>query len=701
MRNAAFLTLLCTAPLSFAATPKEHARLLHPLHEPSESQFAAALHRIDTKVPEMMEAAHVPGLSMAIVKDGKVVLLKGYGYRNLEKKLPMTPDTVTCIASCSKAFTSTLALMAVQDGKLSLDDPVRKYLPYFRLKDPQADAQMTVADLMCHSSGLPRTDMGWSTEVLSAEDCVRLLGDCEPTFAFRENAQYSNVLVHTASMVTSSVYGRPLQELLKEKITGPLQMDSTSYELAGNVDKSRMSIGYWFNPQSGAIERERYDDAPNIMGAGAIKSTARDLSHWLQFHLGQGTYQGKQILDPAVLALAYKPRQEASDATRFALGWYTDDRWPLPVVEHGGDLEGFQSLVCLIPSRHIGIVFSDNNDAAGLRGPLLSMILENLIGKRDKVWDAQPAKEVGVFVDPSASHLIRTFFDGALNVVLDQGKPIRLTRKGWRTYETTDPREPQLTIVFLDDAKSKKAPTVELKVAGSKTMYHKNVSFDPGTTVAELMSKSLSAYGGKEGNSKPLNLGGRYTSIFRQEGLTSEGLLLRTGQDVGFMDRLYHGKRYLATELTGLNQKWGGATQTNYRMDPLLGSALLDQRLFFSNCLAVDWKSKFKSVDIIARQNFGGDPVYVLRETPVGSETDIIEFVSEKSGLTVRRESGNPPSVAVLQDYRPYEGVMLPRKIAYIDSTLHEQDILVSDYTTEAHYPHWAFFPLGSAKPPQ
>ena len=136
--GACVVALATTA--CWAVTEKDHVRKLHPLPDLTDSELRSALRRIDHDTVTLMESLHVPGLSMTIVKDGKVVWLKGYGYRNLEKKLPMTPDTITMIASCSKAFNSTLALMAVQDGKLSLDDPVRKYLPYFKLKDPVADA---------------------------------------------------------------------------------------------------------------------------------------------------------------------------------------------------------------------------------------------------------------------------------------------------------------------------------------------------------------------------------------------------------------------------------------------------------------------------------------------------------------------------------------------------------------------------------
>ena len=697
--GACVVALATTA--CWAVTEKDHVRKLHPLPDLTDSELRSALRRIDHDTVTLMESLHVPGLSMTIVKDGKVVWLKGYGYRNLEKKLPMTPDTITMIASCSKAFNSTLALMAVQDGKLSLDDPVRKYLPYFKLKDPVADAGMTIADLMCHSSGLPRTDQGWWTERLSAEESIRLLANCEPSYQFRENGQYSNVLVNTTSVITSQLANKSWSQLLKDRISGPLDMPSTSADPIDKLDKDRLSVGYWFNPLSGSVERERYDNVDMLLGAGGVKSTARDLSHWLQFHLNSGTYNGKRILDSAILAEAYKPRQlDGFGMGAFGLGWYTDDRWPVPLVLHGGDLQGFQSLVCLIPSKHIGIAFSDNNDDSKLRGPLLTKILENLIGKKDDKWDDQPYYEAGTFVNPRADHLLRTFVDGSLFAVIDQEKPIRLKRTGWRTYETADARNQPLSLCFSDDPKDREHPQVLLTTNGQTAQYKSSVKFPSGVTVEALLAKAVNAYGGVTALTQDLQFTGRFESLQHQEGLRTQGLMVRAGNDLGVMERLYDGNKYLATTLQGVNSASAAFVETNDRTMPALGSDLVDFQLDSQICQAFEWKSKFKKVEIIAKQVVNGQKAFVLRKIPRNSPTEILDFVSEESGLTLRRELSNPMSITEFGDFRSVKGVMLPHHLTTIDYGLHREDITIKDYVPTPRYLHWAFNPLGSAKTP-
>jgi len=700
MRYLGFGLLAASACLSSASAQNEPVRQLHAIPDLSESQFKKALRAIDEKAPELLEAFHVPGVSIAIVKDDRVVWLKGYGYRNLEKKLPFTPDTITTIASCSKAFTSTLALMAVQDGKLNLDDPVRKYLPYFHLKDPLADAKITVADLMCHSSGLPRTDQAWSTEMLDAEECVKLLSKCEPTFEFRENAQYSNVLVNAASMVTSAAYAQPWPQVLREKITGPLGMDSTSPEVVARIDASRMAVGYWFNPLSGAIERERYDDAQNILGAGAIKSTARDLAKWVRFHLGEGTFEGKKILDSSILAEAYRPRQETADDDWFGLGWVHDNRWPVPVISHGGSLDGFRSNVCLVPSKHLGVVILDNADDQGMGSALLRSILEKFVGKRDMKYDGQPAKEVGIYVDPTATHLLRTYYDGSLWAVLDQGKAIRLKRNSWRTYVTADSRNPRLQLTFTDDRGVKGQTEVTLVAANSTTVYRHRVQFDAGISVEALMAKSVAAYGGEKALSMPPNITGRYEAVLHQEGLRALGLLVRAGNDLGYMERLYDGDRYLATTLSGVSSDGGGSTQTNYLAIPLVGSDLVDARIDAQICQAYKWKETFSKVEIIARQSLGYESVFVVRKQPKRSPNQVVDFISQRTGLVIRREVGNPASVTEFTGFKSVNGVILPYRFTTIDAGLHREDIQILQFERGARNPHWAFHPLSSAITP-
>src|SRR5689334_3665932 len=131
------------------------------------------LGKIEKKIEETRGKLHVPGCSLAIVKDDRVILSKGFGQRDLEKNLPATPQTMFAIGSCTKAFTTMLAAMAADEGRLSLDDSPKKFLPYFKLADPDLDAHVVLRDMFCHHTGMGPTDLLWYTGVLTREEVIR------------------------------------------------------------------------------------------------------------------------------------------------------------------------------------------------------------------------------------------------------------------------------------------------------------------------------------------------------------------------------------------------------------------------------------------------------------------------------------------------------------------------------------------------
>ncbi|MEZ4429587.1 MAG: serine hydrolase domain-containing protein, partial [Nannocystaceae bacterium] len=154
--------------------------------EAHDPELQAALDRIDVIVDNKRRELHVPGVALAIIKDGKIVHARGYGYRDLEAKLPVTPQTQFAIGSATKAFTALATLMAEQEGKLSLSDSPKKCVPYFKLKDPEADANITIKNLLTHSSGLGRTDESWVFGHLSSEDVIRIAGLAKPLVKLNE-----------------------------------------------------------------------------------------------------------------------------------------------------------------------------------------------------------------------------------------------------------------------------------------------------------------------------------------------------------------------------------------------------------------------------------------------------------------------------------------------------------------------------------
>ena len=153
-------------------------------------------------VADAMKAFDVPGAAVAVVKDDKVVYLKGFGVRKTGEKELVTEDTVFAIASCSKAFTATAIAMLVADGKMNWDDPVRKHVDWFRLSDPSADRDVTIRDLLCHRTGMPRHDMLWAAAANSPEGYIRAYGKAKSSTSFRSTWEYVNIPFTTAGVAS-------------------------------------------------------------------------------------------------------------------------------------------------------------------------------------------------------------------------------------------------------------------------------------------------------------------------------------------------------------------------------------------------------------------------------------------------------------------------------------------------------------------
>src|SRR5438093_6072117 len=156
--------------------------------------FTLPLAVIEKAIDDKRNELGIPGVSLVIVKDDRVIYMKGLGVKDFEHNVPVTPDTLFAIGSSSKAFTAMAAVMSADEGKLSLDDSPKKFLPYFTLSDPDAAAKVTLRDLLCHRSGLNRTDLAMVTGVLNREELIRVVGTAKPTAKFGEKFQYQNIM---------------------------------------------------------------------------------------------------------------------------------------------------------------------------------------------------------------------------------------------------------------------------------------------------------------------------------------------------------------------------------------------------------------------------------------------------------------------------------------------------------------------------
>ena len=340
----------------------------------------ASLAKLTADLDAARVKAGIVGMSLVVVQDDKVVLLKGFGQRDAAKKLPVTSNTLFQIGSSTKAFTALSVLMAVDDGKLQLSDSPKKYLPYFRINDPATDKAITIRDLMCHRSGLTRTDLAMMTGGLNREELIRVAGIAKPTAKLGEKFQYQNIMFTAAGEAAAQAEKTPYESLVEKRILAPLGMSHTIFSVSAMQHSSDFSRGYRVSTETKAAtmlpERNIEATAP----AGAIESNAQDMALWLRFMLnGDGTFGGKRLVSAANFAELTKPQMSLGGTQSYGLGWFLEDWKGHKVVEHGGNIDGFSTAVAFMPDRRLGFALLINDNDAALGPQSLGMVWNDLV----------------------------------------------------------------------------------------------------------------------------------------------------------------------------------------------------------------------------------------------------------------------------------------------------------------------------------
>jgi CubicO group peptidase (beta-lactamase class C family) len=321
-----------------------------------------AARRIEAILEAQRVEQHIPGFAFALVRDDRVELVVVKGLRDIERALPVTPDTLFPIGSCTKAFTSMAVGIAQDQKRLSLDDHPRRFLPWFRMADPQADAEVTLRDMLSHRTGLrANADLAAEPGVLNREEFVRAATSAKPTAPFRSAFQYSNAMFSAAGEVLGSVYRSSWEKVIQAQIFAPLGMASslTSARDAGRALDH--AVGYVYAGEAGGF---RPVPAPSsleaLAPAGNIASTARDMAQWLRLLTGGGRIGGRRIVSAATFRQLTTPQVPIDAKKWYALGWSTYAWETEQVVEHNGGSRGISALVSFIPAERVGFVFLAN-----------------------------------------------------------------------------------------------------------------------------------------------------------------------------------------------------------------------------------------------------------------------------------------------------------------------------------------------------
>lgn len=415
-----------------------------PAQSAPPADWAARVAAVEKVFEEKRKELGIPGASLAVVKDDRVVVLKGSGVRDAAKNLPATPDTLFAIGSCTKAMTAMAAVMSQDDGRLSLDDSPKKFLPYFRLQDPEADAGATLRDLLSHRTGLGGTDLAWYTGALTREEVIRVAGRAKPSAKFREKFQYQNVMYSAAGEAVARAQGRTWEALVAERILRPLGMKTSTFTVREMQASPDYSLGYDLDAKTKAARHVPTRDLTNIAPAGALNSSAREMGEWVRLMLAGGARDGRRLVSEKNFAELFAPQIKTDANTGYALGWAITKVGAQRAALHSGGIDGFNSFVGLFPDARVGFVLLTNVGGSPLSSHVLRAVVEHMIGQQPQTPTAaapvpRPQDEAGAYDFAAAKMIITvTYENGKLIADVPGQQRYTLERVEGRRYRIAE-----------------------------------------------------------------------------------------------------------------------------------------------------------------------------------------------------------------------------------------------------------------------
>ncbi|MGH8147744.1 MAG: serine hydrolase [Rhodanobacteraceae bacterium] len=391
-RSMILLLLSLVAPLALA-TPQQ------------QTVTPATLQGLDAYVQQVMHDWHVPGLAIAVVKDGNVVLARGYGVRELGKPGAVDADTLFDIASNTKAFTVAALGTLVASGKLKWDTPVVDVLEDFRLSSPYVTENITLRDLLTHRSGYCDPSAGYTSD---NDDILARIRYQQPEYGFRAAFCYNNIQYFAAGRFIPAITGTSWNDYVAAHLFQPLGMDRTVSTEAGIEASTNVAAPHGRVDNKSAVIHRYWPHNQDITAAvGGIWSSANDMSHWLEMLLADGRYSGKTVLDSNVIRTMETPQMLIQSGPghgigywirvwmpggsfySYGLGLFIQNDHGHTLLWHAGDDDGMASALALVPDAHLGVVVMSNMNQADARFAIITRVLQDMLDQPQH--DIEPA----------------------------------------------------------------------------------------------------------------------------------------------------------------------------------------------------------------------------------------------------------------------------------------------------------------------
>jgi CubicO group peptidase (beta-lactamase class C family) len=700
-----FVLSLFLAVLTIAAPPG----LSVPAQQPAQNSAAAGtapdltarLAAIEKSIDDKRKEFGIPGVSLVIVQNDKVIYMKGLGVKDFENNVAVTPDTLFAIGSATKAFTAMAAVMSADKGRLSLDDSPKKYLPYFKMRDADTDAKITIRDLLSHRSGLNRTDLAMVTNRLNREELIKVAGMAKPTAKLGEKFQYQNVMYAAAGEVVAKAEHSDWDQVMADRIFKPLGMTSTNTTVRAMQKAKDFSFGYEYNSTTKQTRRLPQREIPSAAPAGAINSSARDMAQWLRLMLGGGVFNGQRLVSEQGFNQLITKQINVAGTVDYGLGWFLRQWNEHKVIEHGGNIDGFNAQVAMMPDQKLGFVLLTNVTASPLVGIAMSTVWNNLVGQPQPAAEqaAAPAADPKKATATAASSAPAEATDeaqysgpmkelfgsyeqeqskGIIEIGFREGK-VSLLVPGQQVYPLVEKEVNKLSSPMLPDtywiditrnADGGVAGIVMNQPEG-KFPFRRMPDTAALISTDDLITKMIAAYGGEENLRKHKSSITTIEVDMENQGVQAEGVVRAKAPNMQATNvTLTALGREIGSSVSYFDGTSGGQMPSFAPEEILSGKRLQDVKIETDFYRLLNWKKNFKTINVKRIAKVGDEDAYVVEKLPQNGHP-VTDYISTKSFLLLRRDTviaseTSPielPQTEKYSDYRTVEGVMVAFKI--------------------------------------
>jgi CubicO group peptidase (beta-lactamase class C family) len=382
---------------------------IQPLSAQSRKTTPDPVSRFDSYVQQAVHDWQVPGLTVTVVKEGRVLFKKGYGIRELGKPEPVDTQTLFAMASTTKAMTAACLGMLVDEGKLHWDDPVTNYLPDFQLYDPAVTRELRIRDLLIHNTGVGNADFLWAAMQIPSDEILHRLRLVRPAYSFRSSFIYQNIMYLAAGKVVEKASGIPWETFIRKRIFEPLNMRRTQALFREVTDANRAKPHIEVKDTIRVVDSRLEEGLVDAVGpAGSVWTCPDDISAWMQCMLDSGRFAGKTLLKPATWAELFKPQTFVTDSQfyptqqltkpvwkTYGLGWFQHDYRGHRINFHTGSLTGMIAIHGQLPDQKLAVYVQSNLDHAELRHAIMYRAFDEFALGVSRDWSAEFLKLYG------------------------------------------------------------------------------------------------------------------------------------------------------------------------------------------------------------------------------------------------------------------------------------------------------------------